>query len=253
MNCNIYYLLPCYNEELNLSKIIKKIYNFYKTKHYKVTVVFVDDGSNDKSYEIIKNLKKKDSKKIKINILKHKKNRGLGAALKTGFMHIFQSANFNDAIISMDTDNSHTIDLSFTMIKKIFYHKIDVVIASRYQKNSKIKGLNIYRKTLSYLAAFLFKIFYPIKNVKDYTSGFRAYKVGSLRSIVKKNKEFFSEIGFSVTADILLKLYKFRKKIKFYEVPIDLRYDLKQGSSKMKVARTIYLNLKILFIRKFFN
>lgn len=252
MNCNIYYLLPCYNEELNISKIIKKIYNFYKTKHYKVTIVFVDDGSNDRSYEIIKNLKK-DTKKIKINILKHKKNRGLGVALKTGFMHIFQYANFNDAIISMDTDNSHTIDLSFTMIKKVFYQKIDVVIASRYQKKSRVKGLNIFRKTLSYLAAFLFKIFYPIENVKDYTSGFRAYKVGSLRNIVKKNKKFFSEIGFSVTADILLKLYKFKKKIKFYEVPIDLRYDLKQGNSKMKVARTIYLSLKILFIRKFFN
>jgi len=48
----------------------------------------------------------------------------------------------------------------------------------------------------------------------------------------------------------LLKLYKF--KLNFYEVPINLRYDLKKGQSKMKVINTIYLNLALIIKRKLF-
>ena len=56
---------------------------------------------------------------------------------------------------------------------------------------------------------------------------------------------FFSETGFSASADILLKLYKFKDKLVFKEIPIDLRYDLKEGKSKMKILKTIYLNIRL--------
>ena len=54
-----------------------------------------------------------------------------------------------------------------------------------------------------------------------------------------------TERGFSASADIILKLYKYKKSINFDELPIDLRYDLKNGQSKMKILKTIYLNLMI--------
>ena len=60
----------------------------------------------------------------------------------------------------MDTDNSHTINLSYEMLKKILYKKKDIVIASRYQIRSKTKGLNNLRKILSFGAAILYKIFF---------------------------------------------------------------------------------------------
>ena len=171
-------------------------------------------------------------------------------ALKTGFNFCFKFANADDVIVTMDTDNSHTIDLSFKMIKKIISDNNDVVIASRYRENSKTKGLDYLRKILSVGAALLFKIFFPIKNVRDYTSGFRAFKVKKIRNISKKTKNFFSETGFSASSDILLKLYSFKKELNFQELPINLRYDLKQGRSKMKILKTIYLNLRLIFIRK---
>ena len=151
----------------------------------------------------------------------------------------------------MDTDNSHTINLSYEMLKKILYKKKDIVIASRYQIRSKTKGLNNLRKILSFGAAILYKIFFPIKDVKDYTSGFRAFRLGKIRNVWKKNKKFFSEKGFSASADIILKLYKYRNDIRFAELPINLRYDLKKGESKMKIFKTIYLNLILIIKRKF--
>ena len=250
MKNKIFYILPTFNESLNIISLLKKFDNFYKKKNISIIIVFVDDGSTDDSVKKIISIKKKIFKKIKIKIINHKKNYGLGVALKTGFNFCFKFAHADDVIVTMDTDNSHTIDLSFKMIKKIISGNNDVVIASRYRENSKTKGLDYLRKILSVGAALLFKIFFPIKNVRDYTSGFRAFKVKKIRNISKKTKNFFSETGFSASADILLKLYSFKKELNFQELPINLRYDLRQGRSKMKILKTIYLNLRLIFIRK---
>ena len=250
MKNKIFYILPAFNESLNIISLLKKFDNFYKKKNISIIIVFVDDGSTDDSVKKIISIKKKIFKKIKIKIINHKKNYGLGVALKTGFNFCFKFAHADDVIVTMDTDNSHTIDLSFKMIKKIISDNNDVVIESRYRENSKTKGLDYLRKILSVGAALLFKIFFPIKNVRDYTSGFRAFKVKKIRNISKKTKNFFSETGFSASADILLKLYSFKKELNFQELPINLRYDLKQGRSKMKILKTIYLNLRLIFIRK---
>ena len=59
----------------------------------------------------------------------------------------------NDLIISMDCDNSHTVELSYKMAIKIIKNNYDLVIASRYKKNSKIKGLAKNRIFLSFVAA----------------------------------------------------------------------------------------------------
>ena len=73
---------------------------------------------------------------------------------------------------------------------------------------------------------------------------------GSNGLIGSESVEFFSEKGFSASADILLKLYKY--KLEFFELPIDLRYDLKKGESKMKVMNTIYLNIALIIKRRLF-
>lgn len=250
----IYYILPCYNEELNIKKLLNDILNFYRKKKYYVNIVIIDDGSKDNSVSILKKIKKQNlSKKIKIILLEHKINLGLGYTLRDGFKYCFSKGKENDIIISMDCDNSHTINLSYKMALQIIKYKKDIIIASRYKKNSKIKGLDNKRIFLSYMAAILYKFFFPIKNVQDYTSGFRAIKLGVIKKAFIKNKNFFSERGFSASADIILKLYKFKNYIIFHELPIDLRYDLKNGQSKMKILKTIYLNLKLIFVRKLFN
>jgi dolichol-phosphate mannosyltransferase len=253
MNKKIFYILPSYNEALNLNLLLSKFKRFFKNKNINILIVIVDDGSVDNSIEIIKKfIKKNNTKKFNIKIIQHKKNLGLGMALKTGFNYCFSKGNDEDVLITMDTDNSHTISLSYKMAEKILFKKKDIVIASRYQLNSKIKGLNLSRKFLSFGAAILFKIFFPIKNIKDYTSGFRAFRLGKIRNPWKLDKKFFSEKGFSASADIILKLYRYKNKIIFEEMPINLRYDLKKGDSKMKVIKTIYLNLALIIKRKFF-
>ena len=114
----IFYILPCFNEELNLQKLLTDFFNFYKSKKkFKINIVIIDDGSKDHSLNLIKRLKKNLIKNFKIIIISHLKNLGLGESLKDGFKYCISKGKDDDVIISMDCDNSHTVQLSFKMFK----------------------------------------------------------------------------------------------------------------------------------------
>lgn len=244
----IFFLLPAYNEEKNIKILLSDISNFYRKKNILLHVIVINDGSSDDTFKNIKITKKKFFHKL--TVINHKKNMGLGITLKTGFNHILKIAKPDDIIITMDSDNSHTPKNSYLLIKKI-NEGYDVVIASRYSKLSKTYGLSYLRKILSFISCVIFKILFPIENVTDYTCGFRAFKIKKLKNIML-NKDFFSENGFSVSADIILKLKLSKIKIYFAEVPLQLRYDLKRGLSKMKIVRTIIQTIKLMVLRRFF-
>ena len=55
----IFYILPCYNEELNLNKLLNDFVNFYKKKRINIIILIIDDGSSDQSVKLIKRIKKK--------------------------------------------------------------------------------------------------------------------------------------------------------------------------------------------------
>ena len=151
----IFFILPAFNEELNIPTLLNNFNNFFiKNKSFSnIKVVVVDDGSKDNTKKILTKINRE--KKIFENELSfelinifHETNRGLGGAIKTGMTYCFNNGNDEDIIITMDCDNSHTIDLCKEMIN-VLLEGNDVVIASRYKKNSGIKGLSFYRKFLS--------------------------------------------------------------------------------------------------------
>jgi len=85
--------------------------------------------------------------------------------------------------------------------------------------------------------------------VRDFTSGYRAYRAGVVRQAFETyGGEFVAESGFSCMVDILLKLRRLGAIIT--EVPLVLRYDMKYGVSKMLVIRTIRDTLALLASRR---
>ena len=75
MSKKIFYIFPCYNESLNLNKILRDLNNFYKSKNISVKIIIVDDGSKDSSVKIINNFKHQNSQKnISIKILRQVSN-----------------------------------------------------------------------------------------------------------------------------------------------------------------------------------
>tara|TARA_B100000965_G_scaffold301407_1_gene259968 strand:+ start:102 stop:839 length:738 start_codon:yes stop_codon:yes gene_type:complete len=233
----IFIILPSYNEEKNLVKIIKKIQIL--NKKFKLTVILVDDASNDSTFKL-----KNKKYKFKLIYLRHKINKGLSKTLETGFKKVIKVGNNSDVVITLDSDNTHPIHLISKMIKKID-KKNDIAIASRFQKGSKVKGVNFFRKLMSSGAKFVFKIFFPFKNLNDYTCNYRAYKLPLIKKILGE-KNFFEKEGFNIAAKILIYLINFYKNLKIAEVPLILSYHKKIGVSKMKVTLTVYLTLKLI-------
>lgn len=241
-----YFLLCAYNEEGNITQIIKNIKNYFK---YDYKIVIVNDGSTDNTINELSKIKSEN-----IFIISHKKNLGLGAALKTGFLHIIEKLNLQseDVVITMDADNTHPAELSNFMVERI-KEGYDIVIASRYQPTSKQYGVPFYRKFISFIAKIILKIFFPFKNLKDYTSGYRAYSGKIIiKTYEKFKKNFIEEKSFVVQLELLKKSFLFLPKI--YEAPLFLRYDRKCGKSKLKIVKNILLYLKFLiknFSRKY--
>jgi dolichol-phosphate mannosyltransferase len=183
-----------------------------------------------------------------LTVLTHEQNRGLADALKTGLQYTVNKSDEQDIIVTMDADNSHQPGLIYRMIGLI-REGHDIVIASRYQHGSYIRGLSLFRRSLSRTASLLMRLLFPIRGVKDYTCGYRAYRAALLkRAFQNYGEDLISQSGFACMVDILLRL-RLSNPIAT-EVPMILRYDQKQSKSKMKIAKTIRETLILIIRRK---
>ena len=206
-------------------------------------VIVVDDGSQDTTPLVIREW----TTEMPILLVLHRVNQGLGASLRDGLLMALSRADNRDIIITMDADATHTPGLIVQMVRMIG-EGYDVLIASRYQSGSRVYGVPLSRRFLGWAASLLIRLFFPIRGVKDFTCGYRAYRVTALRQAVSRYQdEFVNQDGFQCMLDILLKLRSL--PLIFGEVPLILRYDLKVGESKMKVWQTIKSSLKLLVRR----
>jgi dolichol-phosphate mannosyltransferase len=245
----IWVVLPCYNEEANLNSLFDRFENvFLNLTHlgFIRKYIVVDDGSKDKSPVILKQL----SEKLPVEIITHSPNQGLGATIRDGLKRASQLGSEQDIIITLDCDNSQPPELIVSMILKIIEGN-HVVIASRFRYGSAIVGLPRKRIWMSIFAGIIFKFGNNIRNVKDYTCGFRAYDTSLIKRAFQFYKErFIEQAGFQCMAEIIIKLNRIPNTL-FYEVPMILRYDNKGGESKMQVMKTVIGTLKMLLFDRF--
>src|SRR3989344_212095 len=114
-------LICAYNEEKNIRKVVDNCLKYIKK------VIVVNDGSIDKTlFEL---------KKTKAIIINHKKNKGKGAALKTGFNYGIK--NKYDYLILMDGDGQHSPSEIPKFLKEI-NNNYDLIIGCRKKRHSKM-------------------------------------------------------------------------------------------------------------------
>jgi dolichol-phosphate mannosyltransferase len=240
----VFVVLPCYNEEANIGRLLDRIEDHLGEAMLRYQVVAVDDGSKDRSLAILE----ERSARQPIHIYRHMVNQGLGATIRDGLTYAASVADDRDIIVSMDADDTHTPGLVPRMVRMI-REGYDVVIASRYQPGGMVCGLTTSRRFVSWAASWMMRVLFPTRGVRDYTCGFRAYRAEALKAAMAKyGDRFMDQQGFQCMVDILLKMR--RMPLIFGEVPMILRYDFKQGASKMRVARTAYNTLRLLFVRR---
>ena len=242
----LFVVLPCYNEEKDIEKLVDKWINLYDTylqKGYDMTVYCVNDCSTDNTKDVINSLCSKYGEKVKL--IDHEINKGLGGVLNTGFNMFNDCGNEGDICVLMDGDDTHDPVYSLPMLEKI--NTYDCIIASRYCSESKVKGVPKLRLFTSWGAKLYYTLMLNVKGVKDYTCGYRMYTYDIINKALNiYGDKFIEKRSFACMMEALYKLSKCGAS--FAEVPFELRYDQKIGESKMKIFKTIKDSLLTAFM-----
>ncbi|TXC81533.1 glycosyltransferase family 2 protein [Luteibaculum oceani] len=243
----IYLLLPAYNEELSLPKLLPKIKTELQKHQLDYRMVVVNDGSTDSTAEILEDFANDPSNQL--TVLTHPINRGLGETERDGFEYIASICDDEDVIIRVEGDDTHDPKYIVDIYNKIL-EGYDVVNTSRFQPGGDQKGLNTYRKTISKAANMFMKFMFNIKGVKDYSCGFRGYRAPVIKDSIRIFGNNFVQLrglGFTATLEVIVKLNILG--CRFAEVPFVLRYDMKESESKMVSSITTlgYFTMAILY------
>lgn len=239
----IHVVLPAYNEAESLPALLTRLEAFrseYEPQyHHLLKVWVIDDGSTDDT----RSLAQQHYGLLGVNVVSHPRNRGLGPAIQTGLRHAADAAHPDDVVVVMDADDTHDVALIRALVAQL-EQGADIAIASRFVPGGDDATAPPLRRLLSRLAAVVFRILLPVPEVRDLTTGYRAYRASLLqRADAHFGERLVEERGFAVMVELLLKLRHWHPVI--VEVPLVLRYDRKGGSSKLRIGRTVgqYLRL----------
>jgi len=205
---------PAYNEEKNIEKTILKAVQILKKRAQKWEVVVVNDGSQDKTKEIIDKLAENYKE---IRLINHKKNKGYGAALKTGIYSCKYSL-----ICFTDSDGQFNFKEIDKFLKKIT--DFDLVIGYRKRRTDKL-----YRRLLARVLRLANLILFGI-NVRDIDCGFKLFK----KKIVNKIGELKTESAITET-EFIVRAHRAGFKISEVGVTHNSRIEGEQTGGKFKV------------------
>ena len=230
MYMNIDVIIPCYNEENTIEIIILESIKHLSSKD---KLIVVDDGSTDKSNIIIRKLENKFSN---INLIKHEKNFGKGAAIQTALKRVQ-----NEIVIIQDSDLEYNPSEYKKLINPLLKLKADVVYGSRFVSSDEHRVLYYWHKIGNNIITFLSNIFTNL-NLTDIEVGYKAFRSEKILKLNLKEKRF----GFE--PEVTIKLAK--KKCIFYEVGISYKGRTYQEGKKIGIKdgfRAVYCLLKYRF------
>ncbi len=239
-------VLPAFNEAEATPRLLGRLREVARGANQPVRCLVVDDGSSDGTAEAAE---RAGDDTLPVQVVRHARNRGLHGALDTGLRTAVAQCEADDWIVTMDADDTHPPDLIPLMMARAAATNASVVIASRFQPGAEWHGLSWDRLLFSHTVSWMFRVAWPIPNVRDYTCGYRAYRAGVIAAAYERwGDELVNEPSFACMPDVLWKVS--RMKPRFSEVPLSLHYDRKPGPSKMQVFRTIRRSLALLVKRR---
>jgi len=222
MEKKVLIILPAYNEEKSISKVINSI----KKEGFK-DILIIDDNSLDNTYKVLKNQN--------VKVLKHNLNRGAGAATNTGLCYAKKEEY--DFVVFLDSDGQHDPKEIKKLLKSS--KKYDVVIGSRMISN--LREMPIQRRIANLIGSIFTKFFFGLF-VKDSQSGFKVFN----KNAIEKINLTFDRYEFC--SEIIGEIYK--HNLTWKEIPIKIIYSnhsLKNEGSGQSIFNGFKMIFKFIF------
>ncbi|MEY2420758.1 MAG: hypothetical protein QOI95_825 [Acidimicrobiaceae bacterium] len=209
-------LTPAFNEEDVIERSCAEILGALPEDG---ELLVVDDGSDDATAKLLAAAAAADDR---IRVVTHPNNRGLGAALSTGF-----ALATGDVIVTMDADLSHPVALIDELVSAC--RDADAAFASRYVPGGGMHGVPWWRQAISRRANGILRrvLRFPMR---DITTGYRAFRAEVVRGMPLEST------GFEVQLEVSARLVAAGRKI--VEVPLVLEQRA-AGMSKMRYFRLV--------------
>jgi glycosyltransferase involved in cell wall biosynthesis len=224
---------PAYNEEKTVAKVVQAALK------YSEGVIVVDDGSTDSTYE--------EAKKAGATVIRHYRNLGKGAALKTGFKAALKMGA--DIVIVLDADLQHNPEEIPKLLKTMERENADIVVGSRFL--GIIKGMPRMRILSNKLTTIILRLYFKLP-ITDSQSGFRAYKRQILEQVEFSAPRFSAETeilidarrkGFRISETKIQTIYGEEKsKIRNFEDTIRWIWDVDKQLIKTLIYKRVYSN-----------
>ena len=229
-------IIPCYNEEKTIRAILKKIINL---NQFKKQIIVIDDYSTDNSLSEIENIKNIFND---ILVIKHKKNLGKGAAIKSS-----QKFITGNVVIIQDADLEYDPEDIPKLVEPILNKNYLVVYGSRILGKKYFENLKNFSHWIRILGNLILTKFSNLINKQNLTDAHTCYKVFDAELFKKLE---LKENNFNFCPEVTTKISN--QGVKIYELPIKYQgrdYDEGKKIKLIDALKAIYCILKYKFFR----
>ena len=223
-----------FNHEQFIIGVIKRIPLINLSKKYEVELLLNDDASKDNTIYLTYQYAKKELANFKFTILYNPINQGYGGNQKIGYYYAIKH-NF-DFVVLLHGDGQYAPEYLEKLVSPLSQNNIDAVFGSRMiTKGAALKGGMPLYKFIGNKVITFFQNFLLLTNFSEFHSGYRAYKVNSL----KKIPFYLNSNGYPFDTEIIIQFII--SKLKIVEIPIPTYYGLEWHANHIIYAIQVCL------------